>query len=167
MVTERNDEDETVLICKLPSVLSTTEPVRFQPHNITYKVKQTDIFLYPNQPVKAEIVEEYEYVDHQEHEGSREYQTMRKTTKEKHFPYEDEDDDDLWCHDIYDQGQEDPHQYPNNQQNDEDQLRPQNHGTDDFDSEESGHDDDDQPKSEEHDDRGSEENESVDDDQWC
>ena len=71
LVTERNDEDETVLICKLPSVLSGTEPVQFQPHNITYKVNQTDIFLSPNQPVKAEIVEEYEYVDHQVHDGHR------------------------------------------------------------------------------------------------
>ena len=60
LVTEENEEDETVLICKLPSVLSGAVPVPFQPHNITYKVKQTDIFLSPNQPLKAQIAEEYE-----------------------------------------------------------------------------------------------------------
>ena len=136
--TEKNDEDETVLICKLPSVLSGTAPVQFQPHNITYayKVKQTDIVLSPNQPVKAQIVEEYElYDDQQDYDVGGRNQITRKTKKEKHFPYEHEDDDDLWYHDIYDQGQEDPQQYPNNQQHDEDRLLPQNHGTDDFDSE--------------------------------
>ena len=60
LVTEENAEDETVFICKLPSVLSGTETVQFQPHNITYRVKQTDIFLSPNQPVRAEIIEEHE-----------------------------------------------------------------------------------------------------------
>ena len=168
LVTETNDEDETVLICKLPSALSGTVPVHFQPHNITYKVKQTDIFLSPNQPVKAEIVEEYELYDghhHQDYRVREGDQIPRKTKKEKHFPYEHEDDDDLWYHDVHDQGQEHPQQYPNNQEQDEDRLRPQNHGTDDFDSEENRHVDDDQPSSEENDELGKEENEDVDDDQ--
>ena len=108
LVTERNDEDETVLICKLPSVLSGTAPVQFQPHNIVYKVKQTDIFPSPNQPVKAEIVEDYEeYSDHyhQDYGVRGGNQIGRNTKKEKKFPYEHDDDDDLWYHDVHDQGQ--------------------------------------------------------------
>ena len=84
--------------------------------------------------------------------------------QEKHFPFEDEDDDELWYHDVHDQGPEDPQQYPNNQQQDEDRLRPQNHGTDDFDSEDNRNVDD-VPRSEENDGLGSEGSEDVDEDQ--
>ena len=71
---------------------------------------------------------------------------------------------ELWYHDVLDQGPEDPQQYPNNQQHDEERLRPQNHGTDDFDSEENRNDDA-QPRSEENDSLGGEGSEDVDDDQ--
>ena len=41
--------DDTITICKLASVLSDAT-ASFQPHNISYTVKQTDVYLAPNQP---------------------------------------------------------------------------------------------------------------------
>ena len=117
LVTEANVEDGTVSLCKLPSVLSGTEPVQFQPHNITYKVNQTDIFLSPNQPIRAEILEEYE-----EWEEVYEDQPLSeevKRAKVKYYPYDDEDDeDDYWDHSGDNQEQHDHQQYPNNEQHD-------------------------------------------------
>ena len=43
--------EDSVSICKLPAALSGDTTIQFQPHNIQYNVKQTDIFLAPNQPV--------------------------------------------------------------------------------------------------------------------
>lgn len=52
--------EDSASICKLPAALSGNTPVQFQPHNINYSVKQTDIFLAPNQPV---FVEEQQHQD--------------------------------------------------------------------------------------------------------
>ena len=53
LVTKVNHSNETVVICKLLNCLSSSQ-ASFQPHNINYTVKQTDIFLAPNQPVEVE-----------------------------------------------------------------------------------------------------------------
>ena len=51
LVVDTDEVEESVTVCKLPAALSGNAPIQFQPHNFTYKVKQTDIFLAPNQPV--------------------------------------------------------------------------------------------------------------------
>ena len=48
---DTDEVDESVTVCKLPAALSGNAPIKFQPHDFTYTVKQTDIFLAPNQPV--------------------------------------------------------------------------------------------------------------------
>ena len=51
LVVDNDEAEDSVSVCKLPGALSGDSPIQFQPHNISYKVKQTEIFLAPNQPV--------------------------------------------------------------------------------------------------------------------
>ena len=50
LVTDVNDMTGAVTICKIANAL-TDNPASFQPHNYVYKVRQTDIYLAPCQPV--------------------------------------------------------------------------------------------------------------------
>ena len=43
LVTGVIKDEGSVTVCKLPSALSGNSPVKFQPHNVTYKVKQTEM----------------------------------------------------------------------------------------------------------------------------
>ena len=72
LVTETKDEDQTLTVCKLIHSLSNI-PGSLQPQNYSYKVKQTDVYLAPNQPVEVdyELMEEpqtfEEYVPQPKH----------------------------------------------------------------------------------------------------
>ena len=68
-------------------------------------------------------------------------QTEKKQNKEKHYPYEDYDDEeDYWEETGDNQEQQDSQQYPNNQQHNDDQIAHQYHETDDLRSEENNND---------------------------
>ena len=45
-------EDSSLKICKLLNTMS-DNVASLQPHNVTYKVKQSDVFLAPNQPIEV------------------------------------------------------------------------------------------------------------------
>ena len=64
LVTEVFPSNNTAVLCKLANCLSDHQ-TSFQPHNFSYVVKQTDIYLAPNQPVEvqAQIVP-YDISDH-------------------------------------------------------------------------------------------------------
>ena len=104
LVTETKTEDQTVTLCKLPSMLSGDTPVQFQPHNILYRVKQTDIYQAPNQPVIAEAIEEeFEYC---EPELDLTWMTPTWEQPTKHYRYEDDDDDNFdWAENEDETGQ--------------------------------------------------------------
>ena len=53
LVVETNQEEQTLVVCKLLHTMSNLTPT-MQPHNYRFKVKQTEIFLAPNQPVETE-----------------------------------------------------------------------------------------------------------------
>ena len=56
LVLEVDDNLQSLQICKLLHTMSDLTPT-LQPQNITYKVKQTDVFLAPNQPIETEMYE--------------------------------------------------------------------------------------------------------------
>ena len=58
LVTKTNDPDNSLTICKLAHSLS-NRPGSLQPQNFSYKVKQTDVYLAPNQPIQVN----YEYLE--------------------------------------------------------------------------------------------------------
>ena len=74
-------------------------------------------------------------------EETKQKKSKIKWNKEKHYPYEDYDDeDDYWKVTGDNQEQQDSQQYPNNQQHNDDQIAHQNHETDDLRSEENNDD---------------------------
>ena len=90
--------EDSVSICKLPAALSGDTTIQFQPHNIQYNVKQTDIFLAPNQPVLVE--EQHHYVpehthsyDHVPDDDLLEAELYSPLPKAKIFSFEEEDDE--------------------------------------------------------------------------
>ena len=58
LVVEENSSNQTVDLCKISGLFS-QNPATFQLHAYLYKVKQTDIYLAPNQPQELDIIEEY------------------------------------------------------------------------------------------------------------
>ena len=58
LVIEENVQNATVDLCKISGLFSQS-PASFQPHVYLYKVKQTDIYLAPNQPQELDVIEEY------------------------------------------------------------------------------------------------------------
>ena len=107
LVTDTDEKEETVQVCKLPAALSGNTPIRFQPHNITYKLKQTDIYLSPNQP---EIVNtNYDMKDPEPEHFYPDFPDEAEPIKCKKtvtYPYEDEDDEED-CDYIEESGAED------------------------------------------------------------
>ena len=59
LVLEADKEQETVIVSKLLHTMSNLTPT-MQPQNIRYKLKQSDIFLAPNQPIQADA----EFIPH-------------------------------------------------------------------------------------------------------
>ena len=100
LVTKTDDEENTVNACKLPSALSGDAPLQFQPHNIIYKLKQTDIYLSPNQPVIADTYETPEiYRPHPTPEPLPQQIEIRPAIQRKiptprYYPYDEEETDD-------------------------------------------------------------------------
>ena len=108
LVTGTMDEEDMVMLCKLPSILSGNTPVQFQPHNIIYKVRQTEIYLSPNQPAVAEFIEEEnvtrlgeeyetnlggEYEPEQEQNWGSPHSDQKTFRTQKQQLYEDDDDE--------------------------------------------------------------------------
>jgi hypothetical protein len=118
LVVGADQDEQSVAICKLPAALSGTSPAQFQPHNITYKVNQTDIFLAPNQPeVIIEDQQAPQYPGHDLHQRAHgvdhhgqvsSWQTMRDPVREEIWEPVDnddsEEDDDVWTEDEEDDG---------------------------------------------------------------
>ena len=53
MVVDLDADPRFLHICKLLNIMSDKTPT-MHPHNITYKIKQTDVFLAPNQPIQVD-----------------------------------------------------------------------------------------------------------------
>ena len=88
IVLDTDDSSQTLAIAKLPHAISGSRPMSFQPHNVTYIVKQTDIFLSPNQPtiIHEHPTYSFEEIDEVETE-------VFKSNVEPTYPYDDDDDD--------------------------------------------------------------------------
>ena len=115
LVVDTDEVEDSVSVCKLPSVLSGNSPIQFQPHNLTYKVKQTDIFLAPNQPISAlpsrpvftapqPYQHEYQVRVHQHQEQEGTHLQQNKSRKMK-YPY-DEEEEEQFDVDNYENEQE-------------------------------------------------------------
>ena len=103
LVLDIKESDETLNICKLLHTIS-NKVATLQPHNITYRVKQSDVFLAPNQPVEIET-HEFEdpppFIPHQNFHPpplstATEFPTKQSRIKKERATIEtsDEDDDD-------------------------------------------------------------------------
>ena len=91
LVLDSDFSTQTLMITKLPNALSGNIPVRFQPHNITYKVKQTDIILAPNQP--SNFVYESDELYYFDESDFDEDEQNHNEFPTPFYPYENEDDD--------------------------------------------------------------------------
>merc|ERR1711952_544401 len=96
LVLDTDNTTMTLVIAKLPHALSGNQPITFQPHNVKYIVKQTDVILSPNQPTEYfqnnyEVLDVFEDVTFDL--DSPEPKQIKK--KKPQYPYEDDDDDDL------------------------------------------------------------------------
>ena len=62
LVMDLMDSDQSLSICKLINSLS-NEAGSLHPQNYSYKVKQTDVYLAPNQPIEInqENLDEEDY----------------------------------------------------------------------------------------------------------
>ena len=72
LVLETDDTTQSLTICKLVNSLS-NQSASLHPQNFSYKVKQTDVFLAPNQPIEMEP--EYLQMEPYEESESFEFQT--------------------------------------------------------------------------------------------
>ena len=97
MVLETDDATQTLMIAKLPYALSGNQPIKFQPHNFKYKVKQTDILLSPNQPVISDTGADY---DDFEEDFDEAPPSKLSLSSDPYYPYEHDDDDDFVCGDV-------------------------------------------------------------------
>ena len=109
LVLKVDETEQALHICKLLNTISDSVAT-LQPHNITYKVKQSDVFLAPNQPIETTsellsppsapprqisptLPDQYSYYPQHLQEYSptpkRIYQPCTDDT-------DDEDDDDWW-----------------------------------------------------------------------
>ena len=95
LVLDSDYSTQTLMIVKLSNALSGNIPVRFQPHNIAYKVKQTDIILAPNQPSNFVFATEEVYDYDQSDFVNDNLKQSRKESHTPYYPYEDVSDDDL------------------------------------------------------------------------
>ena len=95
LVLDTDESTKTLVVAKLPHALSGSQPITFQPHNVKYVVKQTDIILSPDQPqTYFDNSFEYGYTLEEEYfETLENFPPTTKTTKPS-YPYEDNDDDD-------------------------------------------------------------------------
>ena len=119
MVVDMDLDPNFLYICKLLNTMSDKTPT-MQPHNITYKVKQTDIFLAPNQPFEVE----YHLSDfchdkpffpqsqfpHEDHENNKEPKHPIPGYEEANSEASDDEDDgedqDIWLIDFNEPVQE-------------------------------------------------------------
>ena len=85
IVIDNDVLSQELVIAKLPHALS-NEPITFQPHNFSYKVKQTDVILSPNQPTITiqECFEEF---------ISTEVPKVTPKNSTPYYPYEEDDED--------------------------------------------------------------------------
>ena len=92
IVLDTDDSSQTLVIAKLPHALSGSKPVSFQPHNVTYIVKQTDVILSPNQSsYQDEHAFQFDY-----YEELYDPILEVKSKPDPQYPYDDfSDDDDL------------------------------------------------------------------------
>ena len=51
LVTDTDEKNQTASICKIINQFC-NQPANFHPHNFTYEVKQTHIYLAPSQPIE-------------------------------------------------------------------------------------------------------------------
>ena len=91
MVLEILPAENSLIIVKLLHALSGNHSITFQPHNITYKVKDTDVILSPDQPTfyyyeNEDLFDDY----HDEEEDIPNIQPKKPA-----YPYEDFSDDDF------------------------------------------------------------------------
>ena len=104
------ETDDTLDICKLLHTIS-GNVATLQPHNTTYKVKQSDVYLAPNQPLEIhpEIAENHppppihlfdRNLPSEVQQAHR--QAGRKKTNLSHEEEDFDDDDDDWYEDITD-----------------------------------------------------------------
>ena len=124
-----NASAEEVSICKLPAALSGDTTIQFQPHNIRYRVKQTDIFIAPNQPA---LVEEHHEVPTSDDNTGYAPDTIREedilelptklkyTAKTRVYPFEEDPLDDVFDTILDEDRSEEENGYiANNDQDDE------------------------------------------------
>ena len=102
IVLDTDDASQTLVIAKLPHALSGSQPISFQPHNVTYIVKQTDIFLSPNQPTILKEPQSFEYCEEVD-----EVPIIPQPKVNPQYPYDDFDDDEIEYEDIDDDNQGD------------------------------------------------------------
>ena len=111
--------ESEISICKLPAALSGETSIQFQPHNIRYKVKQTEVFLAPNQPVLVEeqhhqvpVIPTHENLDEYSptvvlERDDLQLDSPRPRSKRRTYPFEDnlaeEDDFDIVLEDDNDE----------------------------------------------------------------
>ena len=100
LVLDTDQTNQSLVISKLPHALSGTIPVSFQPHNIRYIVKQTDVVLSPNQPQ----ISQYEpCLHHFDDPTPPSLPPPPKTPPPKPtFPYDTDSDDDDFDLDLDD-----------------------------------------------------------------
>ena len=83
--------ENSLIIAKLLHALSGNQSITFQPHNITYKVKDTDVILSPDQPNFHTQVDEENFDDFYDDDDDLPIIQQRKP----HYPYEDVSDDEF------------------------------------------------------------------------
>ena len=104
--------ENSLIVAKLLHALSGNQSITFQPHNITYKVKDTDVILSPDQPSFHTQVDED--TDGEFYDEDDDLPDIKP--KNPHYPYEDFSDDEF---ELEDNAEEEPEEHNNNEGEDE------------------------------------------------
>ena len=102
IVLEILPTENSLIIAKLLHALSGNQSITFQPHNITYKVKDTDVILSPDQPTFHTQVDEETVDDF--YDDNDDLPDLQQ--KKPHYPYEDFSDDEFETEEIDEENHE-------------------------------------------------------------